>query len=244
MPGTPFADIKRRKSMKKILVLILLVSTALLCGCSTGKEPTEEHTPSIHWRKDTTGKYLHDDAVKQIVTVQAPEGTEAVVKLFEKTTENGKTVWTETLTCPGIIGLAGLGKTKEGDNKTPIGDFGITTAFGIKENPGIALPYIDVDENTYCCGDENFYNQMIDISEHPHDCPDGEHIIDYSPEYNYGIFIDYNKEGTPGLGSAIFFHCTGANTYTGGCIAVSEENMVTILIALDANARIIIDYMP
>ena len=230
--------------MKRMIALILLLGTVLLCGCSAGKQPMEEHTPSIHWRKDTTGKYLHDESVKQLVTVQATEGTEAVVKLFEKTAENGKTVWTETLTCPGIIGLAGLGKTKEGDNKTPIGDFGITTAFGIKENPGTALPYIDVDENTYCCGDENFYNQMIDISEHPHDCPDGEHIIDYSPEYNYGIFIDYNKEGTPGLGSAIFFHCTGANTYTGGCIAVSEENMVTILKALDENARIIIDYMP
>ena len=137
-----------------------------------------------------------------------------------------------------------FGKTQEGDHKTPIGDFGITTAFGIKENPGTALPYIDVDENTYCCGDENFYNQMIDISEHPHDCADGEHIIDYSPEYNYGIFIDYNKDGTPGLGSAIFFHCAGANTYTGGCIAVSEENMLTILKALDINARIIIDYIP
>ena len=42
--------------------------------------------------------------------------------------------------------------------------------------------------------------------------------------------------------SAIFLHCTGANTYTGGCIAVSEENMIILLKALDTNARIIIDY--
>ena len=230
--------------MKRMIALILLMGAVLLCGCSAGKQPTEEHTPSIHWSRDTTGKYLRDDAVKQLVTVQATEGTNAVIKMFEKTAENGKTVWTETLTCPGFIGLAGLGKTKEGDNKTPIGDFGVTTAFGIRENPGTVLPYIDVDENTYSCSDENFYNQMIDISEHPHDCPDGEHIIDYSPQYNYGIFIDYNKECTPGLGSGIFLHCTGANTYTGGCIAVSEKDMVTILKALDANARIIIDYMP
>ena len=231
--------------MKRILALTLLVCmTLLLCACAAGNPETPENAPSIHWRKDTTGKYLNDDSVKQIVTVQATEGPNAVVKLFEKTVENGKNIWTETLDCPGIIGLNGLGKTKEGDNKTPIGDFGITTAFGIKENPGTVIPYNDVDENTYCCGDENFYNQMIDISEHPHDCSDGEHIIEYSPEYNYGIFVDYNKDGTPGLGSAIFFHCAGANTYTGGCIAVSEENMVTILKALDENARIIIDYMP
>lgn len=193
---------------------------------------------------DTTGKYLRDDSVKQLITVQATEGTNAVVKLFEKTAENGSTLWTQTLDCPGFIGLAGLGKTKEGDNKTPIGDFGITTAFGIKADPGTALPYLDVDEYTYCCGDENYYNQLIDIREHPHDCSGGEHLIDYSPEYNYGLFLDYNKDGTPGLGSAIFFHCAGANTYTGGCIAVSEEDMVTILKALTPNARIIIDYMP
>ena len=230
--------------MKKTVTIALLMCMILLCSCCADSQPTQKNTPSIHWRKDTTGKYLNDDSVKQIITVQATEGSNAVIKLFEKTTENGKTVWTETLDCPGIIGLNGLGKTKEGDNKTPIGDFGITTAFGIKENPGTVLPYLDVDEDTYCCGDENLYNQMIDISEHPHDCSDGEHIIDYSPEYNYGIFLDYNKDGTPGLGSAIFFHCAGANTYTGGCIAVSEENMVTILRSLDANARIIIDYMP
>ena len=230
--------------MKRIMALSLLMSIFLLCGCSVGRQAEEKPTPSLHWSRDTTGKYLCDDAVKQLVTVQATEGTNAVIKMFEKTAENGRTVWTETLSCPGFIGLEGLGKTKEGDNKTPIGDFGITTAFGIKVNPGTALPYIDVDENTYCCADANFYNQIIDISEHPHDCTDGEHIIDYSPQYNYGIFIDYNKECTPGLGSGIFLHCTGANTYTGGCVAVSEKDMVTILKALDENARIIIDYMP
>ena len=228
--------------MKRIITLLSLMCMILLCACSANDRAAPENTPSVHWRKDTTGKYLNDESVKQIITVQATGGSNAVIKLFEKTVENGKNVWTETLECPGFIGLEGLGKAKEGDNKTPVGDFGITTAFGIRENPGTVLPYIDVDENTYCCGDENFYNRIIDISEHPHDCSDGEHLIDYSPEYNYGVFIDYNKECVPGLGSAIFLHCTGANTYTGGCIAVSEENMIILLKALDTNARIIIDY--
>ena len=233
--------------MKKFLSFVLLACLMLtLCACGASDEPTVETKaePSIHWRKDTTGKYLNDDSVKQIITVQATTGSNAVVKLFEKTVEGDRNIWTETLCCDAFIGKEGLGKTKEGDNKTPIGDFGIITAFGIKDDPGTSLPYIKADENTYCCGDSNFYNQMIDISEHPHDCADGEHIIDYTPEYNYGIFVDYNKEGTPGLGSAIFFHCAGANTYTGGCIAVSEENMLKILKTVDSGARIIIDYMP
>ena len=222
-----------------------LLCTFLLClivftGCG---EKQEQPGASVSWRVDTTGKYLNDDAVSQLITVQATGQTDARIKLFEKSVVNGKNVWTETLSCEGYIGKEGLGKTKEGDNKTPIGDFGIVTAFGIRENPGTALPYVDVTEDTYCCGDENFYNQIIDISEHPHDCSNGEHMIDYSPEYNYGLFLDYNSEGTAGLGSAIFFHCSGANVFTGGCIAVSEENMVTILKALDGHARIIIDYL-
>ena len=224
-----------------LLLLCLLVS---LSACTPETPPEDAHEPTLHWQRDATGKYLNDDSVKQLVTVQADDKTGAVVTLFEKSSENGKTVWTETLRCDAYIGLAGLGKTKEGDNKTPIGDFGITCAFGIKQNPGTGVPYIDVTENTYCCGDENYYNQIIDISECPHDCSNGEHMIEYSPEYNYGLFLDYNNEGTFGLGSAIFFHCRSAKPYTGGCIAVSEEDMLTILRAVDENARFIIDYMP
>ena len=232
------------KNIKSIITVLLTVLMMLSLLASCGIAPAEVNTPSIHWRKDVTGKYLEDAAVRQIITVQATEGSNAKVMLFEKDEVNGKTVWTETLCCDGFIGLNGLGKTKEGDNKTPIGDFGITTAFGIKENPGTALPYVDVTADIYCCGDENYYNQLIDITECPHDCADGEHLIDYTPEYNYGLFLDYNRDGTPGLGSAIFFHCSGANPYTGGCVAVKEENMVTILKALEPGARVVIDYLP
>ena len=98
--------------MKKTVTIALLMCMILLCSCCADSQPTQKNTPSIHWRKDTTGKYLNDDSVKQIITVQATEGSNAVIKLFEKTVENGKTVWTETLDCPGIIGLNGLGKTK------------------------------------------------------------------------------------------------------------------------------------
>ena len=65
-------------------------------------------------------------------------------------------------------------------------------------------------------------------------------MADYAPEYNYGIFFDYNIEGTPGLGFAIFLHCTGDKPYTGGCIAVDEENMIRLVRAVDKDAKICI----
>lgn len=208
-----------------------------------------KNRPSIHWRIDTTLKYLHNDEVFQLILVQGSGGSNCKVMMFEKNIEDGpsgtpaRTTWTEILNTTGFVGMAGLGKEKEGDNKTPIGDFGVTTAFGLKENPGTTLPYVDITEDLYCCADEEFYNQIIDIKEHPHECT-GEHLIDYTPEYNYGFFPDYNKTNTFGRGSAIFFHCTGGNPYTGGCIAVKEEDMVFILRHLHQGARVIIDYMP
>ena len=177
--------------------------------------------------------------MQQLIIVQAAHSGEAQLLLYEKSESNGSSVWTEALRCDALIGVNGLGKTKEGDGKTPVGDFGILTAFGIKPDPGTALPYLQVNENTYCCGDEAYYNQIIDAKVLHHDCT-GEHLIDYCPEYNYAIFLDYNKEGIPGKGSAIFLHCKGAKPYTGGCVAVSEENMVTILRSLQYGARILI----
>lgn len=224
-------------------IAVLLSMVICLCGCTAAEKETKVE-PTIHWTEDFTMKYQEDPDVNQLIAVQYTGGYDAKIQLFEKSVVEGKNVWTKTLTCDGIVGKNGLGKTKEGDLKTPIGDFGVTTAFGIKENPGTSMPYIDVTEDTYCCADENYYNQIIDISEHPHDCSDGEHMITYSPQYNYGMFLDYNKEGEPGKGSAIFFHCFGANPYTGGCIAVSEEDMMTILKSVDEGVRVVIDYMP
>ena len=63
---------------------------------------------------------------------------------------------------------------------------------------------MDVTDDIYCC-EEDYYNKMLSIKEYPHDCK-GEHLIDYTPEYNYGFFLDYNSEGEKGKGSAIFFH--------------------------------------
>ena len=101
------------------------------------------------------------------------------------------------------------------------------------------MPYIQVNENLYWCGDDAYYNQLIDITEKPHSC-EGEHLIDCAPQYHYAMFIDYNQEGIPGKGSAIFLHCTGKNPYTAGCVAVPEEVMKTIVQKADEGIKICI----
>ena len=218
-----------------------MLSLFSLLACSS---KDAEHPNPIHWGNDFTIKYLKNDSVNQLVAVQYVGGYDARIKLYVKSHEDGKTIWTKTLDCMGVVGKNGLGKTREGDMKTPIGDFGITTAFGILKNPGTTIPYINIKETTWACGEPWAYNQIIDTSDYDQECKEGEHMITYTPEYNYGLALDYNKECEFGRGSAIFFHCTGAKPYTGGCIAVEQKDMKQILCTLDANARIVIDYMP
>ena len=181
-------------------------------------------------------KYAVSDKVRQLMLCAFTGGTEAEFSLWLK--ENGN-AWRKELQCHACVGRAGVGRAAENDTKTPLGDFGMVCAFGIKPDPGARLPYIEVDDNIWCCGDDAAYNRIIDIRSLPHDCR-GEHMADYAPEYNYGLFFDYNKNCVPGLGFAIFLHCKGAKPYTGGCIAVDEEAMAEILQAVDENARLCI----
>lgn len=88
----------------------------------------------------------------------------------------------------------GLGKTGEGDGKTPIGTLRPLSAFGVKPNPGTTMPYIDVKPTTYACDEDcEYYNKIIDTAETKHECK-GEEMYSYQPQYNYGIATDFNKE--------------------------------------------------
>ncbi|MDO4298375.1 MAG: L,D-transpeptidase family protein [Lachnospiraceae bacterium] len=175
-------------------------------------------------RRKQPDRYCIDGRTHQLILAEYESGSTARVCMYQKEGD----VWQRVLECMGYVGKNGLGKTEEGDRKTPEGVFTLTGAFGIRENPGTKMPYVQVYSNLYLCGDREHYNRLIDITQYPHDCC-GEHLIEYVPQYNYGMFLDYNRECVYGKGSAIFLHCTGEKDYTEGCIAVSESDMITIL---------------
>lgn len=192
--------------------------------------------------KDTRSKwqkfldqYQKDSEVKQLVFVKCTGGSNANVEMYTKKSAG----WSKLLDCQGYIGSNGPGKVKEGDRKTPIGTFNLTQAFGIKEDPGAKTDYLKVTKYHYWCGDPSYYNQLIDVRQKPHTCH-GEHLIDYVPSYHYGMFLDYNPKNIVGKGSAIFLHCFSGNPYTGGCIAVSETNMIKIIRNAEKGAKILI----
>lgn len=148
------------------------------------------------------------------------------------------------MTTPGFIGKNGLGKVKEGDNKTPVGTFVIDAAFGIAEDPGCQMPYTQIDENIYWSGDWDYkYNQMVDARENPNfDKKNSEHLIEYNPNYIYCLNIGYNKECTPGKGSALFIHCFGAaKPWTGGCVSLPEDKMLIVMKTIRPGCLAVID---
>ena len=157
----------------------------------------------------------------QLLEVYDVQGSQGKARL----TVNGKVIFTTDV----YVGKNGLGKTGEGDGKTPVGTLRPLSAFGIKPNPGTAMPYIDVKPTTYACDDDcEYYNKIIDTETVEHNCG-GEEMYSYQPQYNYGIATDFNKECIYPKGSAIFIHVKGAKPYTGGCISFDEERMVEIL---------------
>lgn len=148
---------------------------------------------------------------------------------------------------PARLGRGGMGKLREGDDKTPLGIYRIGDAYGIKENPGCVLPYHKIEEDMYWCEKKGiFYNRIVRNTKQEETRTDragriGEHLIEYVPEYHYFLDIGYNSEQAEGKGSAIFLHCFGAGDTTKGCIAVAEEDMITILRWIQEGTKIRIE---
>lgn len=233
--------------MKKTIVTFLLLSVMasllfLAIGAAAPRASEEQSTFNVenqaYWR-EMLQYYRKDDNVHQVMLVRCTEGSNAIVQFYNKLTDQNN-AWTLVFETNAYIGKNGTGKTQEGDGKTPYGDFGVLCAFGILDDPGTKLDYIPVSETTYACDEDcEYYNQIIDIEETGHACT-GEEMFIYSPEYNYGIATDYNPNNEYPKGSEIFLYCKGAKVFTGGCIAIDEDLMRTVLQYAESGMRIII----
>ncbi len=192
----------------------------------------------------------HDAASQtdQIIAVRCMGGSNALLSYFKKDPAGA---WVHQFTCDAFIGKSGAGKQREGDMKTPLGTFDLSTPFGILKDPSAQDSkgqrienYIQFNEHHYWCGQNGpHYNRLIDSSAPPKGyspSPDDEHMIDYRPSYHYGMVIGYNPKCIPHLGSAIFLHCFGRKPYTAGCVSVSEEIMRELVLDVHSGAKIVI----
>ena len=175
----------------------------------------------------------------QVVLVEYLGGVNATVSTHEK--RNG--IWVELRSESGYVGKNGIGKTREGDKRTPTGTFLLSTPFGVQPDPGSAQPYTQVTRWMYWCSTSNspYYNQLCDskVNGRSPEYPD-EVLINSPSSYAYAMFIEYNKEGVSGKGSAIFLHCINNPGGTSGCVSIPSSFMRQIIRWARKGTRIVI----
>ncbi len=206
---------------------------------------THEVVDSPDWVKNLDS--AKDENVKQLFVVagMGESLTAATISMHERDTDGN---WKQILSTPGYVGKNGLCADEahaEGCGQTPMGVYKFNKAFGIADDPGCAMDYVKVTDDTYWSGDDRegmHYNEMVSFKEFPDlNMDNSEHIIDYDYQYQYCLNISFNEDGTAGRGSAIFLHCLGPyKPYTGGCVAVPENIMKLIMQKVDPECEVVI----
>ncbi len=127
---------------------------------------------------------------------------------------------------------------REGDMKTPIGNYKIINSFGINNNPGTNLDYYKLKGNEEWIDDpESIHYNTMQYSKG--NWTSSEKLYNESIAYKYVIVFNYNIDPIePFKGSAVFIHCKTKKDYTAGCIALNEDDMILLLKWVDNNTEI------
>ena len=140
------------------------------------------------------------------------------------------------------IGKKGSTKNKkEGDKKTPKGEFEIGNLYfrkDRKEKPLTLLKCVKIKKNMGWCNDIRYpkkYNKPIKIEKKI------KHEKLKRKDYKYDLLIPikYNFEKPIlGVGSCIFIHLTKNYTPTAGCIGLKEKDFLILLKLINKNSKI------
>jgi L,D-peptidoglycan transpeptidase YkuD (ErfK/YbiS/YcfS/YnhG family) len=139
------------------------------------------------------------------------------------------------------VGIRGItSKKKEGDKKTPRGNYSIDLVYYRKDkipNLETILKKIPIKQNMAWCDDvtSKYYNKLIKIDKKTKH----EKMFRSDGKYDLVIPINYNtKRPIKGKGSAIFIHITKNYKKTLGCIALKKKDLIIFLKIVDKNSKI------
>lgn len=181
----------------------------------------------------------------QIITVVSKGGSYGELVFWEKDSNDEWILMDKVSARLGQNGMKAASEVYEMDKSTPTGIYSLTEAFGINADPGSKIRYRQLDGTEYWVDDVNsdYYNTM-QFGEADGRWSSAEKLIEFEGYYNYSLVIDYNRWPViPGKSSAIFLHCD-LGSYTYGCVAIPQENLVNIINRLDPEKDpfIIIDF--
>ena len=139
------------------------------------------------------------------------------------------------------IGKRGLTKKKsEGDKKTPIGTFSISSLYFRKDRlniPHTKLKKIPIKKSMGWCDDmksSRYYNKLMTIQDNIRH----EKLFRKDDKYDLLIPIEYNSKRIIGNGSCIFMHLTKNYKPTAGCIALKKNDFLVMLKIIGKKTKI------
>ena len=130
--------------MKKLLCVVLTVVCVMISAQA--------------WAAPFKGEVLEASrTTDQLIVVTGTGGSNASFVMYEK---DGNGDWKQVISTKAYIGKKGLGKTKEGDMKTPTGD-----EIPIEMRDGAEIRSMWYTEPMVCEGVE-LYNPAFDVTDH------------------------------------------------------------------------------
>ncbi|BBE33092.1 L,D-transpeptidase family protein [Sphingosinicella microcystinivorans] len=142
------------------------------------------------------------------------------------------TAFGETIPCLiGKDGATDAADKREGDAMTPRGTYAIRALLVRPDKlaaPNTKLPWRWLHESDGWSDDarDPAYNRPV---RHPHPFS-AEHLWREDGLYDLIIILGHNDTPpAPGMGSAIFLHCTAAKDFTQGCVAIPRERLSAIV---------------
>lgn len=180
------------------------------------------------------------------------DASEVTLRLFERSGTGWKPVggeWKGRLGKKGLVWGLGLNPLpegamikQEGDWRTPAGVFKIGGAWGYA--PEIArrpnMPYTQITSRDLWVEDPGspLYNQHLRLKAEPATAWEiKQQMKQDDPAHALKLFIAHNvpPAARPGAGSSIFFHIwrEGGTKPTAGCTTMSEQNLRSLIGALD-----------
>ncbi len=201
-----------------------------------------------------------------VVTTKKWSAVQGEARIYER--KNNKSEWTAVgKSFPVVVGANGMAWSDaindlppsdseqplqmkvEGDGKSPAGIFNLSSAFGtIEKSSKINLPYTKLERYTECVDDvkSTHYNRIVNRMQVGNfDWKSSEKMLEITPQYDLGVFVEHNIERQAGSGSCIFLHIwKDALSGTAGCTAMARENMETVLYRLDKQKNPVLIQIP
>ncbi len=236
---------------KRVLLALLGSCTVIVTGQVS--LPSAEAAPPPYF--PTQLAHVGNARQLVVVTSSSPSSSYATLRTYSKGSDG---VWRQQfapmLARAGSHGWSWGIRRVQGDRTSPIGTFTLTTAFGLRTNPGTHLAYLHADQDDYMAGDQRdprTYNVLQTSASATRtwlaNSNDSERIGAYPTQYQYGVVIDFNRPvastitysrvhseyvtSRPAnirLGFAIYLHVRGGGS-TAGCISLALADQVAVM---------------